>query len=151
MKRFLVSACLAGVPCRHDGRANLVEAVAEMVARGEAVAICPEVAGGLPVPRVEAEVQGGSGDAVLQGRARVVGADGRDLTESFLAGAHAALRLARAFGATAAVLKARSPSCGSGAIYDGTFSRKLVPGDGVAAALLKRAGLEVMSDEEFSP
>ena len=146
--RILVSACLAGRACRFDARANPDDGVARLVAEGRAVLVCPEEDGGLGTPRPAAEIQGGDGSDVLAGRARVVTKAGVDVTEQYLAGARIALDRARAAGATAAILKARSPSCGKGCIYDGTFSRRPVTGDGVTAALLQQHGIVVLSDED---
>lgn len=144
----LVSACLAGRACRFDGTGAYEDAVAALVAEGRAVLVCPEVDGGLGTPRPAAEIQGGDGADVVAGRARVVTGDGIDVTDAYLAGAERALAVARETGATTAILKARSPSCGTGQIYDGTFSGTLEAGDGVTAALLKAEGIEVWSDEE---
>ncbi|MEU6966180.1 DUF523 domain-containing protein [Kitasatospora aureofaciens] len=143
MEPIVVSACLAGVPCRYDGRARTADGAVRLVAEGRAVVVCPEGAGGLPTPRPAAEIVGGDGADVLDGRARVVDATGADCTAEFLAGARAALAAAQEAGARRAVLMARSPSCGCGQVYDGTFSGELRPGDGVTAALLRRSGIEV--------
>lgn len=145
----LVSACLVGTPTTYDGGHRLVPALVTLAARGLAVPICPEVAGGLGIPRPPAEIVGGSGEEVLDGLARVLTIDGEDVTDAFLAGAEAAAAVARRCGATVAILKARSPSCGSWWIYDGTHSGRLIRGQGVAAALLRRAGLTVLSEEEY--
>ena len=148
--RVLVSACLLGVPCRYDGGACLQPVLFPWLAWGRAVAICPEVAGGLPVPRLPAEIEGAStgldGHDVLAGRTRVLRSDGLDVSAQFLAGAQAALDLTQELGIRQAVLKAHSPSCGAGTIYDGLFAGRLVTGDGVTAALLKRAGVEVVTE-----
>ena len=144
----LVSACLAGRACRFDGTAAYEDAVAALVAKGRAVLVCPEVDGGLGTPRPAAEIEGGDGADVVAGRARVVTRGGLDVTDAYLKGAERALEVARETGATTAILKARSPSCGRGSIYDGTFSGTLEAGDGVTAALLKAEGIEVLSDEE---
>jgi len=146
---FLVSACLLGLPCRYDGGSCPVPALQRLAALGQAIPICPEVVGGLPTPRPPAEIQGGDGGDVLDGRARVVREDGTDVSGEFIAGAQAALNLARRCGITQAVLKANSPSCGVGLIYDGTFSGQLTAGDGVTAALFKREGIAVGT--ELSP
>jgi uncharacterized protein YbbK (DUF523 family) len=146
---ILVSACLAGRACRFDGSDNKDGEVAAVVASGRAVLVCPEEDGGLGTPRPPAEIVGGDGDDVLDGRARVVTRDGADVTGAYVAGANAALTAARRAGATIAVLKARSPSCGRGCIYNGTFTRTRRPGDGVTAALLRRAGIDVVTDEEL--
>lgn len=145
----LISACLAGVACTHDATAATREWAVRLVAEGRAVPVCPEVAGGLPIPRPAAELQGGDGHDVLEGRARVADEHGRDVTEQYRRGAEKARAAARASGARLAILKARSPSCGCGRTYDGTFSHTLRDGDGVTAAMLGREGLEVVSDEEI--
>jgi uncharacterized protein YbbK (DUF523 family) len=115
------------------------------------VPVCPEVVGGLGTPRDAAEIVDGDGAAVLDGTARVMTAEGDDVTAAYRRGAAAAVDLARAVGATRAVLKARSPSCGAGAVYDGTFSRTQRAGSGVTAAALRSAGIDVVSDEELEP
>lgn len=143
----LVSACLAGLHTRHDGRASTDERIAALVREGRAIPVCPEQLGGLPTPRRPAEIRGGDGADVLAGRARVIDEAGEDVTEAFLRGAEETLRLARLAGAKGVILKARSPSCGAGAIYDGTFSGARRPGDGVTAALLRREGVEVQTEE----
>lgn len=146
---ILVSACLAGCECRFDGAASTEDAIARLVADGRAVIVCPEEEGGLGTPRPPAEIVGGDGHDVLAGRAKVMTDRGEDVTEAYLRGAEKALVAARESGATTAVLKARSPSCGKGVIYDGSFTRSSRMGDGVTAALLQRNGIEVISDEEF--
>lgn len=146
----VVSACLAGRRCRYDGGSSPADPVAGLVAAGRAVLVCPEVDGGLDTPRPPAEIAGGDGADVLDGRARVLTQDGRDVTAAYLAGAQVALSKARAAGATRAVLKARSPSCGCGDIYDGSFSGARRAGDGVTAALLRRAGITVVTDEDLA-
>lgn len=145
----LVSACLAGRACRFDGSANPDDEVARLVAEGRAVLVCPEVDGGLGTPRPPAEITGGDGADVLEGRARVVTRSGRDVTAAYVKGAQRALAAAREAGATAAVLKARSPSCGKGSVYDGSFSRTLQEGDGVTAALLRKNGIAVVTEDEI--
>lgn len=116
-------------------------------AEGRLVPFCPEVAGGLPVPRPPAEIVGGDGADVLDGAARVVADTGEDVTEAFVAGARLALETARRAGARVALLKESSPSCGSRMIYDGTFTGTWVAGDGVTAALLEREGIRVFGEE----
>jgi uncharacterized protein YbbK (DUF523 family) len=144
----LVSACLAGVPTRFDGTGTHDDLVHRLVAEDRAVLVCPEVDGGLGTPRPPAEIVGGDGHDVLAGRARVMTKDGVDVTEAYVSGARAALAAAQKAGATAAILKSRSPSCGSGQIYDGTHTRTLRPGEGVTVALLRSSGLTVFSDED---
>lgn len=104
---------------------------------------CPELSGGLGLPRPPAEIHGGTGEDVLDGRARVLDREGGDVTRAFVAGAEASLALARACGASEAFLAANSPSCGAGEIYDGSFSGARVEGDGVAAALFRRNGIRL--------
>ncbi|HEY7874726.1 MAG TPA: DUF523 domain-containing protein [Actinomycetota bacterium] len=147
---MLVSACLAGRACRFDGTAATEGSVARLVAEGRAALVCPEADGGLGTPRPPAEIVGGTGRDVLDGTARVVTADGRDVTDAYIRGAQIALAAATRAGARRAILKARSPSCGRGAVYDGTFSRTLTAGDGVTAALLERNGITVETDEDAS-
>lgn len=138
-----VSACLAGVPCRYDGGSNYCEAAGLRVALGEALCICPECLGGLSIPREPAEIVGGSAEDVLAGHARVLTKSGVDVTEAFVQGAYAALEFCKIHGIKEAILKAKSPSCGCGMIYDGTFSGHLIAGNGVAAALLRQNGIAV--------
>ncbi|MEU8698775.1 DUF523 domain-containing protein [Streptomyces sp. NPDC048680] len=143
MESVLVSACLQGVPCRFDGRGKASAEMAAAIGDRRAVSFCPEVAAGLPTPRRPAEIVGGDGHDVLDGRARVVDDTGHDVTEAFLDGAGRALEAARRTGCTEALLMARSPSCGRGKVYDGTFAGELREGDGVTAALLERHGITV--------
>lgn len=136
---ILVSACLLGVCCRYDGASKPNENVTKLRDRFVLIPICPEVDGGLPTPRTPSE---GVGDKVLM-------SDGTDVTNNFRLGAEMALERAKTFGCAAAVLKARSPSCGSNKIYDGTFSGTLTEGDGVCAALLKKNGIDVYTGDEI--
>ncbi|CCQ92377.1 conserved hypothetical protein [[Clostridium] ultunense Esp] len=147
---ILVSACLAGLRTRYDGGDNLQEKVLQWVREGKAVLACPEQLGGLSTPRLPAEIVGGSGEDVLDGKARVMDMEGNDVTDAFLKGAEETLRIARMYGCKGAVLKESSPSCGSTLIYDGTFSRHKIPGQGVTAALLRRNGVEVFSEKDLS-
>lgn len=147
-ERFIVSACLAGEACAYDGRARPCEIVKRLVQEDRAVTVCPECLGGLPVPRLPAEIKGGTGFDVLAGRARVINSLGHDVTESFIKGAREALEIAEERGIQAAILKSKSPSCGCGRIYDGTFSGRLRPGQGVTTALLLKAGFRVITENE---
>jgi uncharacterized protein YbbK (DUF523 family) len=149
MDGYLVSACLLGICTRYDGGYCPVPRLIELAARGLAVPICPEMAGGLPVPRPPAEIVGGDGQAVLDGQARVLTIEGEDVTEAFLSGARQALETAKRLGIRQAVLKDESPSCGCRRIYDGTFSGHKVSGQGVTAALLQRNGITVLSEEDL--
>ena len=138
---ILVSACLLGAPCRYDGTGKLEPALEQLRAQGHTlVPVCPEVLGGLPTPRPPAE---------RQSDGRVVTRESVDVTAEYRSGAERALELARAHGCTLAVFKERSPSCGRGSIYDGTFSRTLVPGSGVAAQLLEEQGIAVYGESRL--
>lgn len=139
----LVSSCLAGLPCRYDGRAKPDPEIVRAVREGRAIPACAEELGGLPTPRPAAEIVGGDGHDVLSGRARVLGKDGEDFTEEFMAGAHRVADIATEHGISQVTLQARSPSCGAAQIYDGTHSGNLVAGDGVLAALLRSRGLKI--------
>lgn len=143
--KILISACLLGVNCRYDGGNSRDDNAIRNHQSEELIPVCPEEAGGLPTPRPAVEIVGGDGNDVLDGKAKVLTAEGEDKTEEFLKGAKHALELAQSQGATSVILKARSPSCGCGNIYDGTFSGTLTPGNGVTTALLKRNGIEVIS------
>lgn len=151
MDRILISACLLGRPVRYDGKGKRLDDLRldRWEAEGRLVPMCPELAGGLHVPRSAAEITGGSGADVLAGRARVVTTTGEDVTEAFLMGAKAALDLARQNGCAHALLIDRSPSCGSLQIYDGSFSGRRLAGSGVTAALLAAHGIRVFADHEM--
>ncbi len=139
---LLVSACLVGVNCKYSGGNNALppELLAALEEKYRLVPICPERDGGLPTPRLPSERKG----------KRVLNRAGEDVTEAFRRGAQFALETARREGCRLALLKERSPSCGSGEIYDGSFSGTLIPGDGVAAALLKEHGIAVFGETEFA-
>src|SRR4051794_40187006 len=136
----VVSACLLGVRCNHEGNANTNDVVVALRDTHRVIPVCPESAGGLPTPRTRAE---------RRRDGRVIDADGIDVTEWFQRGAAHAVRLAEAVGATRAVLKARSPSCGCHEIYDGSFTGTRVVGEGVTAQALRAAGLEVVSEDDL--
>lgn len=138
-KMIFVSACLAGENCKYDGKNNLVPEIRRLVKSGAAIAACPEVEGGLSVPRVPCELQNG----------RVLARDGEDVTEEFLRGAEKCLLLCKKNQCSQAVLKAKSPSCGKGHIYNGRFEGVLTEGDGVFARMLLEEGIEVLTEEEF--
>ena len=136
MEKLLISACLTGVNCKYDGGNNALppETLAALRTRFELVPVCPEQLGGLPTPRVPSERVG----------ERVLSREGADVTEAFRRGAEETLRIARQNGCRRALLKTNSPSCGSGTIYDGSFTGKLVSGDGVTAEALKHEKIEVL-------
>ena len=136
---ILVSACLLGVCCRYDGASKPDPDVISLRDRYILLPVCPEVDGGLPTPRTPSERVGD----------RVLMRDGKDVTENYVSGAEAALDKAKTFGCTMAILKARSPSCGKGEIYDGSFSGNLTSRDGVAAELLQKNGIQVFTEDEI--
>lgn len=153
MPQILISACLLGSPVRYDGQSKACSSplLAAWQAADLLLPFCPELAGGLPVPRPAAEIQGaGGGDGVLCGTACVRDASGGEHTAAFIAGANAALTEARAAGLRLAVLKEGSPSCGSRRIRDGKFTGHSVPGQGVTAARLRAGGLAVFSEETLA-
>ena len=138
-QRVLVSACLMGVNCRYKGDGQKLDGIERLMDCAEAIPVCPEVFGGLPTPRTPAERCGD----------RVVMRDGTDVTAQFHRGAEEALKLARLYGAKYALLKERSPSCGAGEIYDGSFSGGRIAGNGVTAELLLQNGVTVYGESRF--
>ena len=138
--RVLISACLLGCRCRYDGESRRCPETEALLNRHTFFPVCPEQLGGLPTPRPPAERRG----------ERFFTVDGGDVTEQYRRGAHEVLRLYRTLDCQAAVLKERSPACGHGLIYDGTFSGTLIPGDGAAAELLLRHGVPVLGETELS-
>ncbi len=135
----IVSACLCGINCKYDGNSNLNHELQKRVIEGELLPVCPEVLGGLPIPRTPCEIRNG----------KVFTKDGREVTGQFWDGAYRTLEIARAAGAKKAFLKQRSPSCGCGKVYDGTFSGEIISGDGITAALLKQNGITVLTEEDL--
>lgn len=140
--KILVSRCLLGEPCRYDGKSKPVEALLTLERQGHIlVPVCPEEDGGLPTPRPPAEIQRDG---------RVVNRAGLDVTAEYTAGAYHALKLAREQGCTVAVLKEKSPSCGNRQVYDGSFSGKLVEGQGITARLLEENGIRVLGESQLN-
>ena len=146
---ILVSACLAGILCKYNGTYNDVPEIMELVRKGLAIPVCPEIMGGGRVPREPNEIVGGQGQDVLNGNARVMTASGVDCTEMFVWGAEKVLEVAKGNRIQVAILKERSPSCGSQVIYDGTFCGRKIDGSGVTAAILQKYGIQVFSEENF--
>lgn len=136
---IIVSACLAGVPCRFDGQAKGYEKIKELVKSEKTILVCPEQLGGLTTPRIPSEIKG----------EKVFSKAGIDVTPQFTRGAEITLALAKEYGCNRAILKSRSPSCGRGKVYDGTFSGRLIDGNGFTADLLLKNGIEVMTEEEI--
>ena len=141
MENLLVSACLLGFECKYCGGSNFIggDALAALKEKYRLIPVCPETAGGLPTPRDPSERRDGG----------VYSSKGRDVTAEFSKGADTAVWLAGRYGCTKALLKAQSPSCGSGIIYDGSFSGTLVPGDGLTTEKLRTAGVSVFTENEL--
>jgi len=139
MEKILVSACLLGVNCKYNGGNNYNEKVMEYLKDKEIIPICPEIMGGLPTPRIASEIIGD----------RVVNKEGQDVTSNYQKGAEETLELAKKLGVKKALLKAKSPSCGYGNIYDGAFSDTLIEGNGITAELLKKNGFEILTEKDF--
>lgn len=140
---LLISACLAGVNCKYDGGNNLKPEIIELLKKGEAVLVCPEQLGGLPTPRLASEIK------YIAGKRRVEMKDGTDVTKQYERGAEETVALAQRIGATKAILQSRSPSCGCGIIYDGTFTKTRIKGNGITAQLLLEHGVDVVSSDEY--
>ena len=138
--KILVSACLLGEPCRYDGKSKPCEAVLKLKERHELIPVCPEVMGGLPTPRTPSECQPDG---------RVKNYRGEDVTEAYRRGAEAVFAIARETGCNLAILKERSPACGKGRIYDGSFSKALTDGNGVCADLLIKKGIRVIGESRL--
>lgn len=131
---ILISACLLGINCRYDGTSGILDDIQELMKEHTLIPICPEIYGGLPTPRIPSEKR----------ENKVINQIGEDVTLEFQKGAEEALKLAKLYGCEKAILKGKSPSCGYGQIYDGTFTRTLVDGNGVLAQLLEDNGIEVI-------
>ena len=139
MNKILVSACLLGFACRYDGKQKPCQKVLRLNESASLIPFCPECMGGLPTPRPPAELQG----------TKVINAKGADVTAQYRKGAEEALRLCQALGIEKAILKSRSPSCGKGAIYDGSFTKTLKEANGITADLLLQNAIEVITEEEL--
>ena len=137
--KLLISACLLGCACRYDGRSKPHKKATELAETHDLIPFCPECMGGLMTPRPPAEIQG----------ERVINAENVDVTVQYRKGAKEALRLCKTLGITRAVLKAKSPSCGKGEVYDGTFTKTLTKGNGITAQLLMEHGIEVLTENDL--
>lgn len=135
----LCSACLLGINCRYDGKNKPIQKVLDLIKKETLIPVCPEQLGGLSTPREPSEQRG----------ERVVTKTGRDVTDNFLRGAEQVLGLAKLLGIKEAIFKQKSPSCGCGKIYDGTFFDKLIEGNGITTALLKKNGIKVISEDDL--
>ena len=139
MEKILVSACLLGVPCRYDGKSKPVNEIINLKEKYELIPVCAEVLGGLPTPRISAEIVGD----------KVIRKDGVDVTYEYHKGANEILQIAIKNGCSKAILKSKSPSCGKDEIYDGTYTRTLIKGNGVLTDLLLKNNVEVFSETEI--
>ncbi len=142
---YLISACLVGVNCRYNGENTLDERLVGLIESGEAIAVCPEVLGDLPIPREPCEIIK-TGDEIQ----KVISQSAKDYTKNFFKGAEKTLEICKIIGIKKAILQSRSPSCGYGKIYDGTFSGTQIEGNGVTAELLDKNGIKVFNEENWS-
>lgn len=137
--KILISACLCGLRCRYDGKSIYYEKLDQLNQAHTLIPVCPEILGGLPTPRPPAEIQ----------HHRVMTCLGTDVTPQYKKGAEEALKIAKMLHCSCAILKERSPSCGCGKIYDGTFSKTLKSGDGITAGILKQAGIKIFGESQI--
>ncbi|MCD6359043.1 MAG: DUF523 domain-containing protein [Dehalococcoidia bacterium] len=145
-----ISACLLGIRCAWSGDDRYRNERAIELSKVETlIPVCPERLGGLPIPRVPQEIQGGVGDDVLDGKCRVMNKDGEDVTREFVRGAEEVLKIIKQFKSGEFIAKSASPACGCGQIYDGSFSGRLIDGDGVTTALLRRKGIKIIPEEDL--
>lgn len=142
---YIVSSCLVGVNCRYNGESTFIEKIDKLVKEGKAILLCPEVLGGLEIPREPCEII-----TTENGNRKVISETGNDFTKEFESGAQKTLEICKTAGVKKAILQARSPSCGCGKVYSGKFDRKLIDGNGLTADLLIKNGIEVITDEEWS-
>lgn len=147
---FLVSACLMGESCKYSGGHNYRSQVAQFLKDKTYILVCPEVLGGLPIPRNPLEISGGTGEQVLEGKAEVKSEKGENETVAFIEGAEKVLEMALKNGCKNAILKENSPSCGSTFIYDGSFSNKKIKGSGVTTALLRKHHINVVNEDSVN-
>ena len=145
---YVISACLCGVNCKYSGKNNLNERCLKLFREGKAVLVCPEQLGGLPTPRNPVELNGTASE-VLEGNGKALNNKGEDVTKQFINGAYETLKIAKEIGATKAILKEGSPSCGANFVYDGTFTGNKIKGNGITALLLENEGITVFSDEDL--
>ncbi|WP_156204683.1 DUF523 domain-containing protein [Candidatus Syntrophocurvum alkaliphilum] len=147
----LISACLCGINCKYDGKSNYHPLFVELFKKGEVIPVCPEQLGGLTTPRTPSEIKNGTGiDVLYNNKTKVITKDTKDVTAKFIKGAYETLNIAKLLDIDTAIFKSRSPSCGMGNVYDGSFSGKLIKGDGVTTALLKENKINVINNEEYN-
>jgi uncharacterized protein YbbK (DUF523 family) len=145
----LISACLLGMRCTWSGNDNKNERAIQLSRVETLIPVCPEQLGGLATPRAPQEIQAGTGDDVLDNECRVLNRNGKDVTSEFITGAEETLEIARQLNIKEFIARSRSPSCGCGQIYDGTFRDRLIDGDGVTTALLRRNGIRIIPEEDL--
>ncbi|MCI6152318.1 DUF523 domain-containing protein [Fusobacterium perfoetens] len=139
-----ISSCLCGINCKYNGENNLNPIFLEMLNKGEAVPICPEQLGGLSTPRVPAEIQKDK-----EGKIQVITKNNTNVTKEYFLGAERALKILKALEIDTVILKSKSPSCGYGKIYDGTFSKTLIEGNGITVDLFLKNNIKVIDNEEY--
>lgn len=140
---IFVSGCLAGINCKYNGGNNLDDRIFNLIKEGKAIPVCPEQLGGLKTPRNPAEIKN------IDGKRQVVTKQNEDVTENYVRGAEEILNLAKKLDIKKAIFQPRSPSCGKGKIYDGSFSKSLIDGNGITVDLLVRNGIEVYTPDEY--
>jgi uncharacterized protein YbbK (DUF523 family) len=145
---IIVSACLAGANCRYDGCLIENKLIKKLVASRQAMPLCPEVMGGRTVPRAPAEIKGGAGENVLTGKVKIIDKDNNDVTQEILNGVKYVVAAAKRMGVKIFILKTKSPTCGYGEIFDGTFTGKLVPGNGVLTDALLKEGIKIYTEKD---
>lgn len=146
----LISACLLGINCRYDGKSNKVSLLSSLMDKFTLIPVCPEQLGGMTTPRLPSEIIGGKASNVFEGKAKVVNSEYQDVTYNFVKGAREALYIAKVYKCKTAILKSNSPSCGYGAVYDGTFNGKLINGNGICVEMLINDGIEIFSEKDLS-
>jgi len=147
--KILVSACLAGINCRYDGKNKVNKKIKKMVEEGKAVCVCPEELGELSNPRPASEILNSTGEDVLKGKAKVINKRGEDVTSNFIKGAYKTLDIAKKYKINKAILKSKSAACGKESIYDGSFKNRLIKGNGVTCALLLKNNMKVLTEAEW--
>lgn len=145
---ILVSACLCGMNTKYNGGNNISQKILELIEKEGMIPVCPEQLGGLTTPREPCEIWGGAGCDVLNKKAVVITQDGKDVTDNFLRGAYETLNAAKSFNIKKAILKSKSPSCGYNKIYDGSFKKNIIKGNGVTAELLIKNGIKIYTEED---
>lgn len=145
---YIISACLCGINCKYNGKDNKNERCLKLLREGKAVLVCPEQLGGLPTPRNPVELNN-EANQIIEGNGKALNNQGEDVTEQFVKGAYETLKIAKEVGATRAILKEGSPSCGSNFVYDGTFTGNKIKGKGITTQILENEGITVFSDEDL--